>query len=290
MARHVTVGEYALGVDGLALLRLHRALDAAPADEVAAEMRALLDRLEDPDLHRDSRRDPVEVVEGYGRWAAVYDRPGNPVVANEQPAVWDLLDASPGEPVLDAACGTGRHLVYLSEGGRAVIGVDLSEAMLAEASRKLPEADLRRGDLRRLELEDQVVAGAVCALSLEHVADLHDAYGELARVVKSGGWVITSTVHPAIALIGWHAWFVDDKGRTDVRTYNHSFSDHLHAARAAGLQLVDCREPRLAVPIAGPDHRPRPQLTGPEAPLVPAGGPAAMDGFPVVLVLKFERS
>jgi ubiquinone/menaquinone biosynthesis C-methylase UbiE len=32
--------------------------------------------------------------------------------------------------VLDAACGTGRHLAYLGEIGREVVGVDASEAML----------------------------------------------------------------------------------------------------------------------------------------------------------------
>jgi SAM-dependent methyltransferase len=279
VARHLTVGEHSVGIDGLALLRLHRASDAAAADEVLSEMRRLLARLDEPELNKDSRRDPLDVLDGYRRWAAVYDLPGNPVVVHEQPVVWELLDHSGGEPVLDAACGTGRHLTHVAEGGRVGIGVDVSEAMLAVARNKLPGGDLRSGELLRLPLEDEDVAGAVCALALEHVKDLWGAYAELAQVVRRDGWVIVSTVHPAIALIGWHAWFVDQDGRADVVTYAHSISDHVHAAKAAGLRLVDCHEPEI-----GPGEV---QSAAPRSAAI--GGPIAMEGYPVVLVLKFER-
>lgn len=278
VARHVTAGEYSLGLDGLALLRLHRARDAADADAVVAEMKALLDRLDEPALARDSRSDPVSVLDGYQRWAAVYDLPGNPVVAYEQPAVWALLDSSLGAPVLDTACGTGRHLAHLLASGRDGIGVALSPAMLDVARANLPAADLRHGDLARLPVGDNEVAGAVCALALEHVDDLGAAYQELARVVEPGGWVIVSTVHPTIALVGWHAWFVDAAGRVDVVTHTHLLSDHVHAAGAAGLRLVGCVEPKMTSADAS--------ALAPEAASV--GGPIAMDGFPVVLVQKFE--
>jgi len=76
--------------------------------------------------------------------------------------VRSLLDDLPPGPVLDAACGTGRHATYLAAAGREVIGIDSSEAMLIRARAKLPGADLPLGDLAALPLDDRAVSGAVC--------------------------------------------------------------------------------------------------------------------------------
>jgi SAM-dependent methyltransferase len=53
--------------------------------------------------------------------------------------------------VLELACGTGSVLKQL-EPSYDVSGVDLSEAMLAVAARKLPDARLVRGDMTSVEL------------------------------------------------------------------------------------------------------------------------------------------
>ena len=49
---------------------------------------------------------------------------------------------------LDLACGTGNSFLPLLRRGFSVTGCDLSQAMLAEAARKAPEATLVRADLR----------------------------------------------------------------------------------------------------------------------------------------------
>ncbi len=47
---------------------------------------------------------------GYAAWAESYDdQPDNDTIAAEEPVVRALLDDFPPGPVLDAACGTGRH-------------------------------------------------------------------------------------------------------------------------------------------------------------------------------------
>ena len=51
--------------------------------------------------------------------------------------VIDLLDARPGERVLDLGCGTGELLEQIAARGAAVIGVDSDPAMVAAASRRL---------------------------------------------------------------------------------------------------------------------------------------------------------
>ncbi len=71
------------------------------------------------------------------RWVGALDR-----LANEHGLA--------GARVLDLACGTGRALGPLLELGYDVAGCDLSAAMLAVASERHPDVDLRVADMREL--------------------------------------------------------------------------------------------------------------------------------------------
>lgn len=56
------------------------------------------------------------------------------------------------ERALDAGCGAGRPLTrHLVEAGFAVTGIDLSAGMLELARQAVPEAQLRRADLRQFD-------------------------------------------------------------------------------------------------------------------------------------------
>ena len=55
-----------------------------------------------------------------------------------------------GQTLLDIACGTGKSLVPFLKRGFDVVGCDSSSAMLAEAARKAPEAQLVLADMREL--------------------------------------------------------------------------------------------------------------------------------------------
>jgi len=61
------------------------------------------------------------------------------------------LGVPPGARVLEAACGTGSHLVHLAE-DFAVAGFDLNEGMLAQARAKLPGVELFRADMAELRV------------------------------------------------------------------------------------------------------------------------------------------
>jgi ubiquinone/menaquinone biosynthesis C-methylase UbiE len=242
-------GHYLLGIEGLVLLRAGAGRSFEGVDARVGEIGEIVAGL-DSGANAERRDLPaVDVDAGYEDWAAAYDEPGNDTIALEEPVVRSLLDDFPAGPVLDAACGTGRHTAYLRESGRhAPIGVDASEAMLARAREKLPGVDLRRGDLTQLPLGDGSVGGAVCALALSHLPEIGSAIGELARVLRPGGRLVISNPHPfATAILGWRAVFVDAEGeRSMIPEYPHLHSDYVSALVESGLTVRRCIEPGLS--------------------------------------------
>ena len=89
--------------------------------------------------------------------------------------------------VLDLGCGPGHVAAHLAERS-SVIGLDLSEAMAAEAwrTRKVPAC---AGDLTALPIRTRSTAAVVCLYTVIHLddPDREAAYAELARVLQRGG-------------------------------------------------------------------------------------------------------
>jgi ubiquinone/menaquinone biosynthesis C-methylase UbiE len=178
---------------------------------------------------------------GYTLWARTYDGP-NPAVRLEEPIVHGMIERLAVGRALDAACGTGRHAIHLRAAGWDVIGLDATPAMLDRARAKAPDVRFEPGDLLSLPLENAAVDLAVCSLALTHVRELEGAIVELARVVRPGGTVILSDIHPTATLIGGSAAFPHEGGLAHVRNLHHPLSRYLRAARTAGLTVVDCVE------------------------------------------------
>ena len=274
-----TLGELLLGIEGLALLRLAFGDDAEARRARVREMRGLLDRLDsEPELAAPLAAPEYDMAEGYALWSQTYDRPLR-LFPIEQPTMRMLLDPLPPAVVLDAACGTGRYSQYLAERGHQVIGVDRSPAMLAKAREKLPESEFREGDLEALPLPSGSVDLAVCALALVHLPEVGRAVAELARVVRPGGQVIISDVHPFLVLLGWQAQFHTARGGTGfMRLHPHLPSDYCQACAAAGLRVRGCHEPRLTPEAAAT----------PAAERLPEANRAAWVGLPGVLIWDLE--
>lgn len=192
-----------------------------------------------------------------------------------------LLDELPDGPVLDAACGTGRHAAYLAARGHSVLGVDASEEMLARARARLPAVDLRVGELAALPVADASVVGAVCALALSHLPEMAPAILELGRVLAPGGRLVVSNPHPfATGVLGWRAVFRSAGGkRTMVPEHAHMHADYLEAFSAAGLTVRRLIEPRLTRAQA------RARAKGPHADAFEQ----ALTGVPAVIVWEAER-
>jgi SAM-dependent methyltransferase len=110
-----------------------------------------------------------------------------------------LLDAREGGHLLDAGCGTGddaRALARLVGPGGSVLGVDTSEAMIAEARKRTAGHTLpvrfRQGDICRLGLPDESFDGCRADRVLQHLEDPRAALAELVRLARPGARVVVS--------------------------------------------------------------------------------------------------
>jgi SAM-dependent methyltransferase len=149
VSRHVKLGEFLVGVAGLALMRgMFEGEDEAATARLGEIRRILCDGGDVYDLGIDV---PIlDVRPGYARWSQTYDQPGNPLISVEQPAVWGILEGVQPGDALDAACGTGRHARRLVQLGHRVVGIDCSPEMVDKAKTAVPEADFRLGELTSL--------------------------------------------------------------------------------------------------------------------------------------------
>ncbi|SRR5579884_1642307 len=112
-------------------------------------------------------------------------------------AVLDAAQVGPGTRLLDAGCGTGLLAVLASLRGAQVAALDASASMLNIVRQRLPEADVRQGDLEALPFSDSSFDAVAAVNSVFYAATMDAAMRELARVARPGGRVVVTAWGPA---------------------------------------------------------------------------------------------
>jgi SAM-dependent methyltransferase len=121
-------------------------------------------------------------------------------VATKVETLGALVELAPEDPEaswLEVACGPAAISRALAPRVGRVQGVDLTPAMVEKATEEaaaagLDNAEFSVGDATSLEFADGSFDGAVTRFSLHHIPAPWRVVGEMARVVRPGGWVIVS--------------------------------------------------------------------------------------------------
>ena len=131
------------------------------------------------------------------------------------PAFLDALPDVTGLRCLDVGCGEGHNTRLLVERGAHMTALDISETFIRAACSADPTSGYVRGDASFLPFADATFDAATAFMSIMDVADPVVAIGEIARVLRPGGWLQFSITHP-VNTTPVRRWIDDDDG---VRTW-----------------------------------------------------------------------
>ena len=101
-----------------------------------------------------------------------------------------------GQRVLDIGCGVGAFLRLVADRGARAFGLDAAETLLEVARTRLPDADLRVGDMEALPYEDDSFDLVTGFNSFFFANDFVAALREAGRVAKPGAPVIIQVWGP----------------------------------------------------------------------------------------------
>ena len=151
---------------------------------------------------------------------AGYSRLGRSVEGLEGAAEWPALRAMlpdvGGSRVVDLGCGFGWFCRWAHEHGAShVLGLDLSENMLARARAAGPQTGItyQIADLDQLSLPEGGFDLAYSSLALHYVEDVARLFRTVHQALSVGGHFVFSTEHPIYMAPSRPGWAIDAEGR-----------------------------------------------------------------------------
>ena len=128
------------------------------------------------ELWSERAQDWAEVMESGAAWLGpVYDE------------VLHRMEVGRGSRVLDAGCGAGAFVERAARRGAEVSAIDITPAFVELASRRVPGADVRLGDLQSLPWEDETFDLVTGFNSYFYAEDPVAAFAEARRVLRPAG-------------------------------------------------------------------------------------------------------
>jgi SAM-dependent methyltransferase len=217
-----------------------------------------------------------------GRWGPIWGaRPEDwAAIEEQQIRTYEEAIRRVGVPrggrVLEVGCGSGVFLRAAADRGAQVSGLDASDALLAIARARVPEADLRVADMQFLPYEDDAFDLVVGFNSFFFAANMIAALREAGRVAKPGApvviqvWgrpercdltVLKDALAPFLpppppgAPALWEAGVLEsiaaDAGLTPIRAFDAVWAFEFHDEETLARQLRSAANAELAARTAG---------------------------------------
>jgi demethylmenaquinone methyltransferase/2-methoxy-6-polyprenyl-1,4-benzoquinol methylase len=156
-------------------------------------------------MRADLDKKPAEVAAMFDALAGRYDLM-NDVLSVGQVRLWRkrvqrILQAGPGDRVLDLAAGTGTSSVSFASSGADVVACDFSLGMLRAGQARLAKSDpfgvktrgrvaFAAGDALRLPFADGAFDAVTISFGLRNVHGTRQALEEMRRVTRPGGRLV----------------------------------------------------------------------------------------------------
>ncbi|HEU5369030.1 MAG TPA: methyltransferase domain-containing protein [Ktedonobacterales bacterium] len=193
------------------------------------------------------------------------------------PALLAALGEVAGQRICDLACGQGVIARQLAQQGARVVGIDLSERLLALARSEEAAAPLhiiyQQDDAQQCQsLADASFDGVVCNMALMDIPDLAATVRAVQRILRPRGWFAFSITHPCIQMPD-SQWNRRDDGtiiresgnyfaegfwmpapgpgvRGRIGAHHRTLSTYLNSLVQAGFHIQSISEPRASGDLA----------------------------------------
>jgi SAM-dependent methyltransferase len=177
--------------------------------------------------------------------------------------------------VLCIGCGTGEECGYISKLGGSVKGIDTSSRSIDIARHKYSDPSFTVMDMNKMTFKDDTFDIVYSSLTLHYSEHLDKTLGQIFRVLRPGGTLLFSVLHPIkwsaeirrdmdderkkTFLLGYDSFATPSniygdylsirpivqkpEGYPKIKYWNRPISDYLHTIRDAGFTLIDFIEP-----------------------------------------------
>ncbi|MGX3066240.1 class I SAM-dependent DNA methyltransferase [Ursidibacter arcticus] len=220
---------------------------------------------------------------------SVYDNPiffanylklrENPISLNEiveKPTMFSLLPNLNHKQVLDLGCGVGEHLLhYLQQGAKKVVGLDLSQSMLAQAEQSFVKNGYDQTAYRcyclPMEQLDQVEETnfdlVTSSFAFHYVEDLKSLLQRIHSKLAPNGTLVFSQEHPITTCFREGERWVKDQNKQQIayrlsfyreeglrnrnwfqqpfKTYHRTTATILNSLIDVGFEIIRVKEPML---------------------------------------------
>lgn len=136
------------------------------------------------------------------RWGPLWGaRPTDWAISEDQQiptyeAALERVDLKPEQSVLDIGCGVGAFLRLVADRGARPFGLDASDALVELARERVPEGEVRVGDMEALPYQDDSFNLVTGFNSFFFADDIVAALREAGRVAKPGAPVVVQVWGP----------------------------------------------------------------------------------------------
>ena len=142
----------------------------------------------------DLDKQPGDVAAMFDAVAGRYDLMNDLLSAGQvrlwRRAVTRILNARPGDVVLDLAAGTGTSTQAFTRAGADAVACDFSLGMLQAGRERVPSGIFVAGDALHLPFKDESFDAVTISFGLRNVADTTQALEEMRRVTRPGGRLV----------------------------------------------------------------------------------------------------
>lgn len=196
---------------------------------------------------RKALNNSLEPKKAYDLWADIYDLEEDNLVFKMEGEILDALMRNldlKGKFVLDYGCGTGRNWArLLSYNIEKIIGCDLSPNMLKRLKEKYQgyEAYLIKKN-QSLPVKANSIDLIFSTLVAAQLKDIKAIFIEWNGLLKPGGLILMTDLHPEILKSGGRRTFVKEGKIYEVKNYVHSIEKIRSHCRDLNFEIIDLKE------------------------------------------------